>query len=44
MKYLTRKEELLLLTILRLKKEASLVKIREHLNTFTDQRGLSAVV
>lgn len=38
MKYLTRKEELLLLAILRLKKEASLVKIREHLNTFTDKK------
>ncbi len=35
MKYLTRKEELILLAIFRLEDRASLVKIREHLTTST---------
>ncbi|UCE40795.1 MAG: PadR family transcriptional regulator [Candidatus Aminicenantes bacterium] len=35
MKYLTRKEEMILLAILRLEDCASLVKIREHLKTST---------
>ena len=35
MKYLTRKDELLLLSILRLGNEASLVKLREYLNNST---------
>jgi PadR family transcriptional regulator PadR len=35
MKYLTRKEELILLAVFRLEDRASLVKIREHLTTST---------
>ena len=37
MKYLTRKEELILLTIFKLEGSASLVKIREHLTISTEQ-------
>ena len=37
MKYLTRKDELLLLSILRLGVEASLVKLREYLNNSTNK-------
>ena len=38
MKYLTLKDEVLLLSILRLKDEAYLVKIREYLNFNTDKK------
>ena len=38
MKYLTRKEELVLLAIYRLEKEAYLVNIREYLNKNTSKR------
>lgn len=38
MKYLTRKEELVLLAICRLDEGAYLVNIREHLNTYTDKK------
>ena len=38
MKYLTRKEELVLLTIFRLEEEAYLVNIREFLNTHTEKK------
>ena len=38
MKYLTRKEELVLLAIYRLEKEAYLVNIREYLNTYTEKQ------
>lgn len=37
MKYFTRKEEMILLAILKLEDGASLVKIREHLKTSTGQ-------
>ena len=37
MKYLTRKEELVLLTIFKLKDTASLIMIREHLNKHTEK-------
>jgi DNA-binding PadR family transcriptional regulator len=37
MKYLTRKEEMILLAILKLEDCANLVKIREHLTAFTGQ-------
>lgn len=38
MKYLTRKEELVLLAIFRLKERAYLVNIREFLNVHTDKK------
>lgn len=38
MKYLTRKEELILLTVSRLNENASLVAIREHLNQHTKRK------
>ncbi len=38
MKYLTRKEELLLLAIFRLKDDAYLVRIREYLNNNTNKK------
>lgn len=37
MEYLTRKDELMILSILKLGDEASLVKIREHLNQHTNK-------
>ena len=37
MKYITRKEEILLLTILRLEENATLVGIRDHLNSITEK-------
>lgn len=38
MKYLTRKEELVLLAICRLNEGAYLVNIREHLNNYTEKK------
>lgn len=38
MKYLTRKEELILLAIFRLKEDAYLVSIRKYLNKNTDRK------
>ena len=38
MKYLTRKEELILLAIFKLEKSASLIKIREHLTASTGNK------
>ncbi len=38
MKYLTRKEELILLAVSRLKDDAYLVNVREHLNKYTGRK------
>jgi PadR family transcriptional regulator, regulatory protein PadR len=38
MEYLTRKDELMILSILKLEKEASLVKLRESLNSNTSKK------
>ena len=37
MKYLTRQEELVLLSVFRLKENAYLISIQDHLNHFTDK-------
>jgi DNA-binding PadR family transcriptional regulator len=37
MKYLTRQEELVLLSVFRLKDNAYLISIQDHLNNFTDK-------